>query len=205
MAARVCALFAGSLALGLLTLAYNAARFGSPFDFGHARIPGVLDERGYEHGIFSVTAIPFNVYHMLFEPWLVLRSFPWLMPSGFGGSLLLFSPFLILLFRRARGELPVRVAAWAAIGVLTLLLWLHGNAGGWQVSYRYASVLYPWALLLLLHSEPRWRIGWSPALIVAAVLINAYATWLFCFTKHMKPMPPPVSCECGKTPAAKPN
>lgn len=171
--------------LGVLTLAYNAARFGSPLDFGYARIEGVLDEPGYRHGIFSLHAIPMNLYHMLFEPWKKLADFPWLAPSGWGGSILLSSPFLALLFRGHAGSYDLRIVGWTAIVILTVLLWLHGNAGGWQVGYRYASVLTPWALLLLLESEPARRIGWAPALIVVAIAINGFSTWLFCATKFM--------------------
>ncbi len=173
--------------LGVLTLAYNAARFGSPLDFGYARIPGVLEEPWYRYGIFSVQAIPSNVYHMLFEAWKWRNDFPWLVPTGWGGSLFLYSPFLFLLFRRGPRDYSLRTAAWSAIAMLTALLWIHGNAGGWQVSYRYAAPLFPWVLLLLVRSEPRRRIGWAPALIVAAIAINAFATWLFCATEYMTP------------------
>lgn len=173
--------------LGISTLAYNAARFGSPFDFGYARIPGVLDEPWYKDGIFALSAIPRNAYAMLIEPWKRLPGFPWLVPDGWGGSLFLFSPFLFLLARFGRGDLAVRLAGWAAISVLTFLLWIHGNPGGWQVSYRYASVLFPWALLILLETEPRQKIGWFPALAALSIAINAYATWIFCETKYMVP------------------
>lgn len=178
---------AAPLILGVLTLAYNAARFGSPLDFGYARIPGVLDEPWYKYGIFSAQAIPSNVYHMLFEPWKWRDDFPWLVPTGWGGSLFLYSPFLFLLFRHGPRDYTMRTAAWSAIAILTILLWIHGNAGGWQVSYRYAAPLFPWALLLLVRSEPRRRVGWSPALILAAVAINAFATWLFCATDYLTP------------------
>ena len=39
--------------LGVSTLIYNKVRFQSFTDFGYARIPGVLDEPWYNHGIFS--------------------------------------------------------------------------------------------------------------------------------------------------------
>ncbi|MCI0665947.1 MAG: hypothetical protein L0220_33245, partial [Acidobacteria bacterium] len=55
------------MALGIATLIYNYARFDSVFDFGYARIPGVLEEHWYRHGIFSIHAIPGNVEAMLFE------------------------------------------------------------------------------------------------------------------------------------------
>ena len=55
---RIAAFCAVPFVLGAATLAYNYARFGTPFDFGYARIPGVLEEPWYNHGIFSVRYIP---------------------------------------------------------------------------------------------------------------------------------------------------
>lgn len=174
--------------LGVATLAYNAARFGTPFDFGYARIPGVLEEPWYQDGIFALSAIPRNAYAMLVEPWRSLPEFPWMVPTGWGGSLFLYSPVLVLvLLRIHRGDPTTRAVCWIAVAMLTFLLWIHGNPGGWQVSYRYASVLFPWLLVLLLEGEPRKRIGSAPALIVLSIAINAYATWIFCGTKYMMP------------------
>ncbi|MEP7336794.1 MAG: hypothetical protein ABI977_03550, partial [Acidobacteriota bacterium] len=87
------------IALGVATLVYNYLRFNSPFDFGYARIPGVLEEPWYQHGIFSIHSIPGNAYAMLVEPWKRVTQFPYLVPAGFGGSILLSCPFLIFLFR----------------------------------------------------------------------------------------------------------
>src|SRR5262249_44628762 len=95
---------APAVVLGVLTLIYNYERFATPFDFGYARIPGVLDEPWYQHGIFSIHAIPLNAREMLFEPWRVLDKFPYFRPSGFGGSIFLSSPVLFLLFRSARDD-----------------------------------------------------------------------------------------------------
>jgi len=46
------------VALALLTAAYNFARFHSIFDFGYFHIPEVHNEPWYEHGLFSLHAIP---------------------------------------------------------------------------------------------------------------------------------------------------
>ena len=43
---------------------------------------------------------------------------------------------------------------WIAIGLLTFILWCHGNPGGWQFSYRYAMILLPWMFLLLTGNGP---------------------------------------------------
>src|SRR5215467_1749783 len=165
------------IAFGLLTLGYNYARFSSIFDFGYARIPGVLDEPWYRHGIFSIHAIPLNAEAMLFETWRRVDHFPYLRPTGFGGSIFLSCPFLIYLFRTGARDSTLKTLAWTAIAVLTLALWLHGNTGGWQISYRYAMELLPWIFLILLESCPK-KVGLTEAaLLLASIAINAYSTW----------------------------
>ncbi|MGH8743632.1 MAG: hypothetical protein ACREUY_05060, partial [Burkholderiales bacterium] len=165
------------IALGVATLLYNYVRFNSPFDFGYARIPGVLEEPWYRHGIFSIYAIPGNAYAMLLEPWRRVAQFPYLLPTGFGGSILLSCPFLLLLFRRGARDATLKLLAWCAIGILTLVLWLHGNPGGWQFSYRYAAELLPWMFLILLESSPKKVTPLEMVLFVASVAINAFGTY----------------------------
>lgn len=168
--------------LGVLTFAYNQARFGSPLDFGYAHIPGVLNEPWYQHGIFSVHSIPGNVYAMLLQHWHLRHSGPSLVPDGFGGSIILASPFLLLLLRRPRGSRLRSDLAVATLIALTTALWLHGNAGGWQFSYRYAMILLPWFLLLFIEWLPARVTKLELALWMLSVGINVYATWLFMWT-----------------------
>ena len=79
------------------------------------------------------------------------------------------------------------VIAWVAIIILTLVLWLHGNPGGWQYSYRYAMVLLPWLFLLLLDSGRPKITRAEAVLFIVSVLINAYATYLFYWTEYVTP------------------
>lgn len=173
--------------LGVATLAYNYARFGSPLDFGYARIPGVLQEPWYAHGIFSLHAIPLNFQEMLLTPWKRIPTYPYLVPTGFGGSILLSSPYLLFLFRRGAKDATLKWLAWAAIAVLTFVLWCHGNPGGWQFSYRYAMVLLPWMFVVLLENSPK-RVSWlETVLFVASVAISGWGTYLFLRTEYMRP------------------
>src|SRR5215510_8982092 len=174
------------IALGLLTLGYNYARFSSILDFGYARIPGVLNEPWYQHGIFSIHAIPGNVQAMIFETWRRVDKFPYLVPTGFGGSIFLSSPYLIYLFRIGARDATLKTLAWTSIAVLTFVLWLHGNPGGWQISYRYAIELFPWMFLILLESSPKRVTPLEVVLLVASVAINAYTTYLFLRTDYMR-------------------
>lgn len=175
------------MSLGIATLLYNYARFGSPFDFGYARIPGVLEEPWYEHGIFSIHSIPINFQAMLLETWNRIPDFPYFVPTGLGGSILLHCPFLIFLFRRGAADGQLKWLAWSAMALLTLVLWLHGNPGGWQISYRYAMVLLPWMLVIFLESSPKKLTPLEVILFLLSVAINAFSAWLFLRTNYIDP------------------
>jgi hypothetical protein len=172
------------VALALLTAAYNFARFRSIFDFGYLHIPEVRDEPWYEHGLFSLHSIPWNVHQMLFEGFPDNPDFPFLTFPPFGCSILLSSPFLFLLFRNGG---KYKVLCWIAIGLLAFILWCHGNPGGWQFSYRYAMILLPWIFLLLTGNGPPTISVTEISLFAVSVAINATATWLFLWTDNIQP------------------
>jgi hypothetical protein len=173
------------LALGILTAEYNFARFHSIFDFGYTRIPRVLQEPWYQHGLFSLHAIPGNVYHMLFKGiGDTVPKFPYILPYGFGCSIFIASPFLFLIFREGG---KYKIVAWIAIALLTAALWCHGNPGGWQFSYRYATPLLPWMFLLLVGNGPAKASANEISLFVVSVAINALATYEFLWTRNVHP------------------
>ncbi len=170
--------------LALLTAAYNFARFHSIFDFGYLHIPEVPQEPWYEHGLFSIHAIPWNIYTMLFQGFENISYFPYIQPNGFGCSIFLASPFLCLLFREGG---RYKGTAWMAIAVLTLVLWCHGNPGSWQFSYRYAMILLPWMFLVLTGNGPAKISVSEISLFVVSIAINAMATWQFLWTDQIQP------------------
>jgi len=170
--------------LALLTAVYNFARFHSIFDFGYIHIPEVTQEPWYEHGLFSIQAIPWNIYTMLFQGYESFAYFPYIRPNGFGCSIFLASPFLFLLFRQGG---RYKVVAWVAIVLLTLVLWLHGNPGSWQFSYRYAMILLPWMFLLLTGNGPATISVVETSLFAVSLAINAIATWQFLWTDQIQP------------------
>jgi hypothetical protein len=172
------------VALGLLTALYNYARFHSIFDFGYSHIPKVLREPWYQHGLFSLHAIPWNVHKMLFEGFRDAPTFPFVRFYPFGCSIFLASPFLFLIFREGGDH---KAVAWIAIGLLTFALWAHGNPGGWQFSYRYAMVLLPWMFLLLLGNGPPKISAIEVSLFIVSVTINALATYQFLWTNQIHP------------------
>ncbi len=173
--------------LGVSTLIYNYVRFHSFTDFGYARIPGVLDEPWYNHGIFSMYYIPRQAWEMLVKSWEWKSAFPYLVPNGFSSSIMWSSPFLLLLWRFGSREKMLKYAAWAAVAVLTFLLWIHGNSGGWQFGYRYAMVLLPWIFVIILETAPKRITPVEWVLCGISFVMNAYATWLFHWTDYVKP------------------
>lgn len=172
------------VALALLTAAYNFARFHSLFDFGYFHIPEVREEPWYAHGLFSVHSIPWNVHKMVFQGFRDDPNFPFLSFDPFGCSILLTSPFLFLLFRNGG---KYKTICWIAIGLLTFILWCHGNPGGWQFSYRYAMILLPWMFLLLTGNGPPSITVTEISLFAVSVAINATATGLFLWTDKIQP------------------
>jgi hypothetical protein len=170
--------------LGVLTAAYNFARFHSIFDFGYSHIPHVLQEPWYQHGLFSLHAIPWNVHKMLFEGFGDIPTFPYFRLYPFGCSIFLASPFLFLLFREGGNY---KGTAWVAIGMLTFALWCHGNPGGWQFSYRYGIILIPWMFLLVVGNGPAKISAIEVSLFVVSVTINAIATYQFLWTNEIHP------------------
>lgn len=170
--------------LGVLTLIYNYARFDSPLDFGYSRIPGVLDEAWYKHGIFSVRYMPRQAWEMLWRPWEFRDVFPFFVPNGFSSSIIWSSPFLLFALRFGSRDKVLKYAAWIAVVAITAVLWMHGNSGGWQFGYRYAIVLLPWLYLIMLESAPRKisTLEWSAYIFAFAA--NFYATWIFHFTEY---------------------
>lgn len=170
--------------LGVSTLWYNYARFHSPMDFGYARIPGVLNEYWYRHGIFSLQAIPMNIHEMLWHSsWEPLNGWPFIKPNSLGGSIISSTPFLIFLVAQGGRDRALNRVCWIAICLLTLLLWLHGNSGGRQFSYRYATVLLPWIWVLFLDRRGG-KVSWREWLLLGlSVFLNGWATYTYYWTR----------------------
>jgi len=184
---RIATFCAVPFVLGVATLVYNQVRFHSFTDFGYARIPGVLNEPWYNHGIFSTQYIPRQAWEMLLKLWETRLTFPYIVPNAFSGSILLSSPFLFLTLRTGARDGALKLCAWTAIVIMTVLLWMHGNSGGWQFGYRYAMGLLPWVFVILLEGSPKKITPLEWALYIFSFAANAYATWLFNWTSYPHP------------------
>ena len=143
---------AGAAPVAAALATYNVARFGSPFDFGYARIPSgasgvVTDEPWYRNGLENPIYIPRGLWAMLMAgPSIDWTNPPYIRPNILGTSLLLTGPFLLWAFA-ARG----RLAAWCGIGAAGIILvdLMHGNPGFAQFGYRFILDAVPLLLVLI--------------------------------------------------------
>ncbi|MFN8535452.1 MAG: hypothetical protein U0556_18100 [Dehalococcoidia bacterium] len=161
--------------VGLL-LAYNAARFGSIFDFGYTRqvLYDVHAEKLATYGWFNLRYIPENVQAMLLAlpRWEGGRLFP----DWTGLSLLITTPALVLLWR-ARRPSAVVIGAWLAVGLLLVPLLTYYNTGYKQFGYRF-SLDFMAPLMVLLALALGRRAGWFAVLLMlAGVVVNAWGVW----------------------------
>ena len=167
------------LALGLLPslaffLWYNAARFGSPVESGYglAALPSWLEDLRNQ-GMFSLGHVSMNVnYLFLHLPTLTARS-PYFQPDGFGMSVFLTSPGLLLAARAPWRDRRSWMLLCAAVLVLIPTLLYYG--GGWlQYGYRYFldSIPFLWALVALgvVHRGPLRSMAW--VLIAFGVIVG---------------------------------
>lgn len=171
---------AGLAAPAVAVAAYNLARFGSPLDFGYARIPSgedgiVTDEPWFSEGLLSPTYIPRHLNVMFLEGFHIVSEAPFLKPAWSGMSLVLTAPFLFwsLLARgRWAGVL------WLGVALVMLPNLLHGSWGFAQFGYRFALDAVP-LLLLLLGIAFRDRIhGLMIGTILVGVGVHVYGIWV---------------------------
>ena len=177
---RSWAIVAAGVALPAALVAwYNLARFGSPFDFGYARIPAdeglVTDEPWFAEGILSVTYIPRHLNVIFLEGFDIVAQAPFLRPSLSGASLVLTAPFLFWSVL-ARGRWVGLL--WLGVALVMLPNLTHGSWGFAQFGYRFVLDAVP-LLLLLLGIAFRDRIDrLALATILFGIAVHAYGIYV---------------------------
>ena len=174
------------LALGfapafVASLAYNALRFGSPLESGYAlaTLPAFLELQRAK-GLFSLAHLPMNVDYFLLRLPAFTSTFPFLHPDGYGMSVLLTSPGLLLAvradWRRAR---PWALLATTGLVLVPSLLYY---GGGWlQFGYRYFLDSVPFVIALCALAAARVGVGWAwRAAILFGVGVNLLGVyWVY--------------------------
>lgn len=169
------------IALGALALlAYNAARFGDPFDFGYltqnvAR-EVLADLKRY--GQFSLHYVSHNLWVMLFAGPIWDAKTWQMVPVIDGMALWLTTPAFLLAFR-ARTPRWLVWAAALSVALLAAPLVTYYNTGWWQFGYRF-SLDFMTPLFVLVAIGAGKRLGWlHRALVMAGIVVNAWGVWWF--------------------------
>ena len=142
---------------GIAVMAYNHARFGSPFDFG---VKYQLTSWDMRYSTMSVAALPKALWHYLVEPLKIRTDFPWFLPNdsyinhtgnyvyanpnGNAGALVV--PLVwgnLLFFARAKekGQREWRALFAVSVACALLVCFLDYAIGG--VSERYVCDVLP--------------------------------------------------------------
>ncbi len=136
------------VAIGLLLMWHNAARFDSPFEFGHRYLDIYWKDRIQRWGLFDVHYLSRNLAAAFATlPHLQPES-PYFLISRHGLSLWLVSPALLLVvWPRLRG--PWHRPLWLAVASMAGLVLLYQNSGFVQFSYRFSLDFTPLLVLLI--------------------------------------------------------
>jgi hypothetical protein len=168
-----------------LSLIYNWLRFedftetgyqtvyeqyaGIPYSYYLTQFPDAS-----RFNLFDVRNVPLHLHAMFMLPpnfypdWSVFR------PSPYGMSILLTSPPFIFAFL-VRRKTELKLAAWVAIILISIPIFLHFSQGWVQYGYRFMLDFAPFLLLLTAlgfddNGSPaarRWQIGLVALSIVA--------------------------------------
>ncbi len=162
-------------------LAYNAARFHNPFDFGYLEmnVLNLVREELAQYGQFNPVFLPRNLHSMLLALPVFDESCGRWTPDPWGMSLLLTSPALVYAIR-ARSKQPWVIGAWASLIATVMLLLMYYNTGYSQFGYRFSmDFMLPLVCLMALGSRKRvsaWMIG----LILFGIAVNLIGTlWYY--------------------------
>jgi hypothetical protein len=177
-------LAAGIAVPAVLIAAYNLARFGSPFDFGYARIPSgdtgvVTDEPWFRYGLVSPLYIPRHLYAIFLQSFDWRDQLPYLAPNLTGLSLTISAPFYFWSVNawRARGNKPLVPLALLSVVLVMLPDVTHGSWGFAQFGYRFVLDAAPLLMLLLGWAYRERASGWLIAAVVVGVAVHAYGIY----------------------------
>jgi hypothetical protein len=199
---------AAAIAIGVSAHAvYNAARFGSPTDFGYQYVVGApnITSAYLRYGGFNPRFLPCNLFVSILNPPEVQGSVPpalygvcgYLLdgvnlsdpsapitPNPLGMSLFIVTPAFFMLIAARRND-PIILAAWVGLLAIMIPLWMYHNTGSLQFGYRYWMDAAPMWLLLLVEALRSLRRGrcsraFAGVAIVASIGVNVWGfLWMF--------------------------
>jgi hypothetical protein len=177
--ARLLALFAVPIAVVALPMGLmNAARFGSPGEFGHRHLyANRVNEQIRAHGLFSFEYLPRNLRAAFLLLPRLERNPLRLSFDGEGMSLFVTTPAWVLLFfskEKPRLWLPL----WITAAAVAIPGFFYQNTGYYPFGYRFSLDYTPY-LVLLLALGGRALDGLFWALAIAGLAVNAWGAAVF--------------------------
>jgi HAMP domain-containing protein len=165
------------LAIGVLLMLFNAARFGDATEFGHSYLGGAASDRVRDHGMFDWVYLNRNMLSA-FVAWpRFIPDWPYVQVSNHGISLLFTTPILaLLLWPKEKPKL--RIALWLAVAFAAVPGLFYQNTGWKQFGFRFALDYLPY-LFALLAVESRPLTRRVKALIIFAILVNTFGAITF--------------------------
>lgn len=165
------------LVVAAIAMWMNRARFGDPFEFGHAYLMIRWRPRIEKWGLFNFHYFAKNLsVYLAGLPWLSALP-PYVTISRHGLALWVTSPNLVpLLWPKAVSPLMARLFVTTAI--VAVLDLCYQNSGWVQFGYRFSLDYMPALILLLALSKRRLSWAWV-TILVLAIGINLFGAITF--------------------------
>jgi hypothetical protein len=156
-------------------MVYNFVRFGALFDVAYWMIPGILNERWFSHGLFSLAYIPDNLVPFLGGLPTFTSVAPFIGASMTGLAIWFTTPaFLFSLKSKLRDA--VTWSAWIAIIAIAFVIFTKGLSG-WGWGYRYAMDFYPFLYVLTIRGMGEKLKWYHKVLIIFGIVFNAWGAF----------------------------
>lgn len=161
-----------------LWVAYNLARWGTPYDIGYAAWYH-QDQAGMPTGSpFRLMYLPYQLWSFFVQRPDLSAAWPWIRPSVSGIALTWTTPALLLalLARRPRGLV---VALWLAAALVALPSFIYYVNGFAQYGMRHALDFIPFLFALMVLAARARLALWARALIVYSTGAWLYGVWFW--------------------------
>lgn len=164
------------VAVGILWILYNEARWGTLSDIGYSAWYH-LDQAGMPTGSpFRLEYLPNQLWSFFAQLPAVLPSFPWLRPEFSGVALTWTSPALLLAFF-ARSPVRWVVALWVAAILVAIPNFLYYVNGFAQFGMRHALDFEPFLVALMMLAVRERVPAWGKALIAYSIVVGVWGCW----------------------------
>ena len=163
--------------VGIILCVLNAARFGSPFEFGHKFLAVQWQERMFRFGLFNYHFLSRNLAAALILLPRLMTHYPYVKISQHGMSMLVTSPTLAYSVL-PQAPNPLRRALWLTLLATALPSLLYHSSGYVQLGYRYSlDYLIYFLVLLAISSRPLTKL--FKGLVLWSFIVNLFLAIVF--------------------------